>query len=175
MKKKENVWQNNIYVLKLIHKASPGRIPIYFLSIVLWVATNFLFNAFLLRLVINSVQTGRSFNGIVSYIIGVGIILVVYYVLNNYFTEIFIPVSDKIIYKNIQKQVFAKAAEVDLSCYESAEFYDKYMKAVNETGQISQAVLSSAGNMISNILTVLSVSLMIFITPVYKFLRKFRK
>jgi ATP-binding cassette subfamily B protein len=163
MKKKENVWQNNIYVLRLIHQASPGRIPFYFLSIFLQVATNFLFNAFLLRLVINSVQTGRDFADIVSYIIIVGTILVVYCVLNNYFTEIFIPVSDRIIYKNIQKRVFAKAAKVDLACYESTEFYDKYMKAVNETNQISQTVLSSAGNMISNILTVFSVSLMIFI------------
>ena len=154
--------------MRLIHKASPGRIPFYFLSIVLEVATNFLFNAFLLRLVINSIQTGRDFSDIVYYILVVGIILVAYYVLNNYFTEIFIPVSDKIIYKNIQRQVFAKVAEVDLACYESAEFYDKYMKAVNETTQISQTVLSSIGNMISNILTIFSVSLMIFvIDPIF--------
>ncbi|MCL1794669.1 MAG: ABC transporter ATP-binding protein/permease [Oscillospiraceae bacterium] len=163
MKKKEAIWQNNIYVLRLIHKASPGRMPFYFLSIALGVATNFLFNAFLLRLVINSVQIGRSFYDIVSYIAAIGIILVIYYVLNNYFNEVFVPISDRIIYKNIQKQVFAKAAEVDLACYESAEFYDKYMKAVNETGQISQTVLSSVGDMIYNILTIFSVSLMIFI------------
>ena len=163
MKKKENVWHNNIYVLKLIHKASPGRIPFYFLSVVLEVATNFLFNAFLLRLVINSVQTGKRFADIVHYIVVVGIILVIYYVLNNYFNEIFIPVSDKIIYKTIQRQVFAKAAQVDLACYESTEFYDKYMKAVNETSEISKTVLSSVGDMIYNILTIFSVSLMIFI------------
>ena len=60
MKKKENVWQNNIYVLKLIHKASPSRIPFYFLSVVLGVATNFLFNAFLLRLVINIAVTNEN-------------------------------------------------------------------------------------------------------------------
>jgi len=122
VKKKESVWENNLYILRLIHKASPGRIPLYFLSIALEVATNFLFNAFLLRLVLNSIQTGRSFSDIVYYIIGVGIILVIYYVFNNYFTEIFVPVSDKEITKNIQKQVFSKAAEVDLACYESAAF-----------------------------------------------------
>ena len=163
MKEKENVWQNNIYALRLIHKASPGRIPFYFISIILGVATNFLFNAFLLRLVINSIQTGKSFSDIVYYIVVVGIVLIVYYVLNNYFTEVFIPVSDKIIYKNIQKQVFTKASEVDLACYESTEFYDTYMKAVNDTSQISQTVLYSMGDMIRNILTVFSVSLMIFI------------
>ena len=80
-----------------------------------------------------------------------------------YYTEVFIPVSDKIIYKNIQKQVFTKDSEVDLACYESTEFYNKYMKAVNETIQISQTVLSSIGDMIRNILTVFSVSMMIFI------------
>ena len=54
MKKKESVLQNNIYILKLISKASPGRIPFYLLVVVLEVATSFLFNVFIVRLVINS-------------------------------------------------------------------------------------------------------------------------
>lgn len=163
MKQKSSVFQNNMYILKLIHGASPGRLPFYLVSIILDVATNILFNVYLLRLVINSIQTGRSFSEILYYIITVGVILVVYYILNNYYTEVFVPVSDKVIYRSIQKQVFAKASRVDLACYETPEFYDTYVKAVNETIHIAQTVLSSVGNMVSNILTIASISLMIFI------------
>ena len=168
LKKEEAVLQNNAYILKLIHKASPGKIPFYLLVVVLKVATNFLFNVFLIRLVVNNMQSGGDFYEIVRYIVIFGIVLVIYYILDNYFNEIYAPISDKTIYKNIQKQVFAKAAEVDLSCYENNEFYDTYMKAVNETHRISQAVLNSVGDMSNNVLTIFSVSLMIFmIEPVF--------
>lgn len=168
MKQKLSIFKNNMFILKLIHKASPGRLPFYFISIIFGVATNFLFDVYLLRLVINSIQTGRPFSEILYFIITVGIILVVYYIINNYYGEVFAPVSDKIIYRSIQKQVFAKASRVDLACYETPEFYDTYIKAVNETNQIAQTVMNSVGNMISNILTILSVSLFIFtIDPIF--------
>ena len=163
MKNKEAVLKNNLYILKLIHKASPGRLPLGFLSVILSVATNFLFNVFLLRLVINGIQTGTSFSEILGYIIAVGLILIMYYILNNYYSEIFLPVSEKRIYRNIQMEVFAKAEQADLSCYENPEFYDKYMKAVTETNRIAQKVIASINDLLSNILTLFSVSLMIFI------------
>lgn len=168
MKQKVPVFSNNLFILKLINKASPGRLLFYFISIILETATNFLFNVYLLRLVINSIQTGQPFSGILYYILSVGIILIAYYVINNYYEEIFVPVSDKKIYRSIQKQVFGKASHVDLACYETPEFYDTYVKAVNETSKIAQIVLSSVGSMLYNILTIASVSLFIFlIDPIF--------
>lgn len=168
MKQKVSVFSNNLFILKLINKASPGRLPFYLISIILEAATNFLFNVYLLRLVINSIQTGQPFSGILYYILSVGIILIAYYVINNYYEEIFVPVSDKKIYSSIQKQVFGKASHVDLACYETPEFYDTYVKAVNETSKIAQTVLSSVGSMLYNILTIASVSLFIFlIDPIF--------
>lgn len=160
--------RNNLYILRLIAKASPARLPFYFLSIVLSVASNFLFNVYLLRLVINSINSARPFSEIVRFIIAVGILLMVYYIYNNYYTEIFVPVSDKKIYLCIQKQVFKKAECVDLSCYENPEFYNNYVKAVNETSVIAQTVLKSMGNMVHSILTILTTSLFIFlIDPIF--------
>ena len=163
MKEKSSVFKDSFYVLKLIHKSSPQRIPMYFLSIILGVTSNFLFNIYLLRLVLNGLQNDVPFSEIVIYIVCVGIILIAYYVFNNYYNEIFIPKSNQTIYKSIQKQVYAKARQVDLACYEDPEFYKEYMRAVRETTGIAQDVLSSLGGWISSILTICSVSLMIFI------------
>ncbi len=168
VKKKENVLKNNLYILKLMHKASPARIPLRFIEILLSVATNFLFNIFLIRLVINGVQTGRPFSEIVGYIIAVGAILIAYYIISNYYEEIFLPVSKKKIYKSIQREVFKKAEQVDLSCYENPEFYDKYMRAVNETSRVAENVLSGFAGLFYSVLTVFSVSLVIFlIDPIF--------
>lgn len=168
MKEKTSIFKDSFYVLKLIHKSSPQRIPTYFLSIILGVASNFLFNIYLLRLVLNGLQNGVPFSEIVIYVVCIGILLIAYYVFNNYYNEIFIPKSNQIIYKSIQKQVYAKARQVDLACYEDPKFYKEYMRAVSETNGIAQAVLSSLGGWVSSILTICSVSLMIFmIDPIF--------
>jgi len=168
MKKKEPVFQNNLYILKMIHRASPGRITFSILSVILATATNFLFNVFLLRLVINSIQDGTPFRDIFGYVVGVGIVLMVYYLLNNYYTNIYLPSSNGKIYKHIQKQVFQKAESVEMACYENPAFYDTYMKAVNQTNSVANSVLSTVTGWLGNIMTILSTSMMIFlIDPIF--------
>jgi len=168
MQTKEPIFKNNLYILKIIHRASPGRITFSILSVILATATNFLFNVFLLRLVINSIQDGTPFRDIFGYVASVGVILMAYYLLNNYYSNIYLPASDGKIYKHIQKQVFHKAAHVDLACYENPAFYDTYMKAVNETSSVANTVLSTVTGWIGNILTIFSTSLMIFlIDPIF--------
>lgn len=155
-------------MLKLIHNASPGRITLSLLSVILGTATSFLFDIYLLRLVINSIQDGTPFRDIFGYVVGVGIIHLIYYLLSNYYSHIYLPVSDKKIYKHIQKQVFQKAESVDMACYENPAFYDKYMKAVNQTSSAASGVLSTLMGWLGNILTILSTSLMIFlIDPIF--------
>ena len=168
MKKKESVIKNNLYVLKMIHRASPGRIAMGLVQMVLGTATNFLFNVYLLRLVVNSIADGTPFRDIFGYIVGIGILLMLNYLFSGYYSNIYLPMAEGRIYKYIKKMVFKKASEVDMACYEDPDFYDDYMKAVNETDSVANSVLSSIFGWLSNILTLLSTSLMIFlIDPIF--------
>lgn len=133
MKKKESVIKNNLYVLKMIHRASPGRIAMGLVQMILGTATNFLFNVYLLRLVVNSIADGTPFKAIFGYIVGIGILLMLNYLFSGYYSNIYLPMAEGRIYKYIKKMVFKKASEVDMACYEDPDFYDDYMKAVNET------------------------------------------
>ena len=106
MKKKINVFCNNLYILGMVQKASPWRIFLESLSVILSVGTNFLFNVYLIRLVLNGVQQGVSFQEILKYILVIGGILIIYYIFLNLYNEIYLPISNAAIYKSIQKKVF---------------------------------------------------------------------
>ena len=168
MKKKGSVIKNNLYVLKIIHKASPGRIVMGLVQMLLGTVTNFLFNVYLLRLIVNSIANGTSFGDIFGYIVGVGILLMLNCLFSGYYSNIYLPVAEGRMCKYIKKMVLKKASEVDMACYETPEFYDDYMKAINETESVANNVLSSLFGWLSNILTLLSTSLMIFlIDPIF--------
>lgn len=149
-------------------KSSPGRLPLTLLAVVFSVGTNFLFNVYLVRLVVNAMQTQTPLQDVLWYIVGVGVLLVLHSIFTNYYNEIFIPRSNRILYQNIQKRVYDKAREVDLGCFDDPAFYDQYTKAINETTNITQRVLTSLANWLTNILTIFSASLVIFlIDPIF--------
>ena len=89
MKKSVRIFQNNLYVLKLVQDASPWRIFLDFLSVVLAVGTNFLFNVYLIRLVLNGMQKGISFQEVFRCILVIGVILIIYYVFLNLYNELY--------------------------------------------------------------------------------------
>ena len=168
MKKKINVFRNNLYVLGMVQKASPWRLFLEALSVVLAVGTNFLFNVYLIRLVLNGVQQGVSFQEILKYILVIGGILIIYYIFLNLYNELYLPISNASIYKSIQKKVFEKAKVVDVSCYEDAEFYDKYTKTADGTAKITNGVLSTISEWLNAFLTICTTSLVIFmIDPIF--------
>ena len=71
MKKKVNVFRNNLYILSLVQKASPWRLFLELWTVILAVGTNFLFNVYLIRLVLNGVQQGSSFQEVLKYVLGI--------------------------------------------------------------------------------------------------------
>ena len=154
--------KNNLFLLKQVHKASPGRIFFSLSVIILKLISNFLFDVYLLRFVINGIQTGISFRSILTFIIAVSVYHLGVCFTENYYYEIYVPVSDQKIYKYIQSKVFAKASSVETACFENPEFYDKYVKAVSEaSGRVTQ-VLNTLCGIVNCIFTICTMSFIVF-------------
>lgn len=157
-----NIFKSNLFLLKEVWAASPGRIPLVILVIILKSISNFLFDVYLIRFIINGIQTGVSFERILFFLLGVGVYHLMVCFIENYFNEIFMPISDQKIYKHIQKKVFAKATSVEVACFENPEFYDKYVKAVSEASGRAAQVLNSLGGIIRCIFTICTMSFVVF-------------
>ena len=161
-KSNHSVLKNNIYILKQIHTASPGRIALDLVVILLKSISNVLFDAYMLRYVINGIQTGLPFKNILLFILAIAVYHLFVCIVENYYHEIFSPVSNQKIYQHIQKKVFSKASSVELSCFENPQFYDQYVKAISEASKRTSNVLDSLGNIVYSLFTVSATSLIIF-------------
>lgn len=157
-----SVLKNNLYILKQIHTASPGRIALNLVVIILKSISNVLFDVYMLRYVINAIQKGLQFKNIVLFILAIAVYHLFVCIFENHYNEIFAPVSNQKIYKYIQKKLFAQASTVELACFENPEFYDKYVKAISEASNRANGVLSSLGNIVSCFFTVFATSFVIF-------------
>lgn len=159
MKRKKqikNIIHNNMSVLKMVHKASPSRLPLYFIIILLDVVESLTY-IYKVQYVINSFQEEISFTEIVTVYILLSALLLFINCVNRLYNEIYLPGSNQKINQYIQKKLFYKVTSVELACFEDPAFFDKYVKAMSEASGRAGQILDSIGRILINILYISSL------------------
>lgn len=133
--------KNNIYALKLMWSISPASVLHMafrrFLGYFEWL----FYSAFFMRFVINSLETGKSFGHIMSFL---GVTVTVFSLMslyNSYLDGDRIPIWQAQINKQLYQKLFRKSRNVELECFENSDFYDKYTLAMkNADKQLIESV-----------------------------------
>lgn len=123
---------NNLFALKAIWEGSPSYLIVYLGSSVIYGVLGFLSETYLLRKVVNGVQSGEDIGSLVTYVAFIGITCIVVYQALQWFWNVMSPPKQRKIAANIEKMLFRQAAKVELACYETPSFYDKYVRAMDE-------------------------------------------
>ncbi len=100
------VWKNNLFLLKEIQKASPRRIVLGITVIFLKSVSYFMFDVYMLRYILNSLQTGQAFHEIVLFILCIAVYHLGVCILENWFYSAYVPISDQKITRHLQKKSF---------------------------------------------------------------------
>ncbi len=166
-KKKEisvrRVFQNTFYVLKIIHQTAPLYLPTYFLWSVVGALVNFLVSSYLLRYVVNAYQRGGSMQNAFLLIIICAAVDVIFYLLVSCLNCFVYPRCRQRIVAKIEKMLFDKAGQVELSCYEDPTFYDKYVRSMENAYGKCMNVVYNIDNLVWAVVT-LSANIILLIT-----------
>lgn len=117
------------YALKTVHKNAPMLISSFVLvQTAHWFFTGFIQEILFLKLLLQLIEDGGSFE---QYAL-----LVLLFALagllakgTDCLTDYFVCTRIKHFYKNLNDRIFQKAIKVDMACFETPEFYDKYKRA----------------------------------------------
>ncbi|MBQ8511804.1 MAG: hypothetical protein IJ497_04250, partial [Clostridia bacterium] len=129
--KLRRVISNNLFVLRIIHKTAPSYLPTYFFWSVGNALLDFLMSIWLLREIVNRYELGRPASEVIGMLLALIAAQLVWYLLIDTLPQIVYPRYRQRIVERIQTELFQKAAAVELECYENPEFYDKYVKAMD--------------------------------------------
>lgn len=159
---------NNLFMLKLLHKASPGRIAIEMGLWALEAVIGFFSWQYMLRYIVNGIEEGKGFYDLAALLVAMTLLNVVLVFIQNLWYQVFSGFYYQRTAKYFQELVYRKAGSVDLSCYENPEFYDKYMKALNETATRADGVASSCSMIVFEIVRFVTNGALLFvIDPVF--------
>lgn len=162
------VLSNNFFMLKLLHKASPGRLLI---ESALWAVEaliGFFSWEYMLRIIVNGIEMEKGFADLWPLIAGMSTLNIVLVIVQNIWYHIYYALYYQRTTAYFQKLVYQKAARMELSSYENPEFYDKYIKALNETGDRADKVASSISMLIFTTVSMTANGILLFsIEPVF--------
>ncbi len=124
--------RNNLYALRLGWRMAPGPTVHMAVSRVLGYFEWLFYSAFFMRYVINAMETEQEVSSILTFL---GITIVVFASMslyNNYLNGKVWPIANAKLHKKLNLKLFEKAANVELSCFEDSEFYNKYTLATDK-------------------------------------------
>ena len=136
---------------------------VYYLMTFIYAPLDFLTGSFLLRLVVDGVEKGTPSSAIFTYMIVICSVAIVIYAINSYYWNVISPAQYQKIGATLQKKLFKKASEVDLACYETPTFYDKYVKAMDEAQSRVMQVMQTLDNLIWGTISLLCNSFLLFV------------
>ena len=166
--KTSRVIADNLFVLRLIHSVAPSYLPTYFLWSVAIASLDFLLNVWLLREVVNRYSLDRPDAEVIGLLIGLVLTKFLVSILTDMLPRLLYPRYMQRIVEKIESELFRKAADVELECYENPDFYDKYVKAMDNTYSRCMDVVYTVESLIWSTVTLASTSMMLFIIdPVF--------
>ena len=159
-------FSNNVFMLKLLHKAAKGRIAIEIAVFAAESIVEFFSWQYLLRYVVNGIEEGKDIISLMPMVIGMCLLNIALIAVKCIWYEIYSGLFYQNAARYFQELVYRKAAKVELACYENPDFYDKYVKALNETTSRADGVATSVSMVVYQSISLMAnAALMLTIDP----------
>ena len=134
-KNKLKVFSNNAYAVKTVWSISKSRVIHTTIFAIIGYLEWIFMSIYFLRHIVQMMEESKSFEAIAGYI---GICFLIFgslCIYSDYRSSVIIPFTDIKIYRELYKKLYAKARNVELRCFEDADFYNKYTLALDGAAQ----------------------------------------
>lgn len=163
------VFKNIVYAVKLVWKCDKKLMLAHLVhSLTSLLFGQFIQNILFLKVLLGILDSEGSFK---EYLLTLLAFLGVCLLVNGtqWFSSYLISASNKYVLKVLNNQIFEKALTLDVDCYESPEFYDKYQRATNVLAwsyfdRVCEVVASIIGSIVTLSMVIGTVT---SIDPVY--------
>ena len=153
--------KNNLYALKLGWQMAPELVIHMAAARVLGYFEWLFYSAFFMRYVINAMETEQEISSIFIFIGVTVFVFASMSLYNNYLEGKVWPIANARIHKKLNLRLFEKSTNVELSCFEDSEFYNRYTLATeNAAAKLIETIENIWGVLFGSIAAVLAFYLM---------------
>ena len=151
------------FALGEVWRTSHTYFLFYFFTTVAYATMDFFTGSYLIRMIVNGIERQKNVNTILIYMAVTASLSILLEVFNSLYWNLFSPAQYRKIGANMQKKLFKKASEVELSCYETPSFFDKYVRAMDEAYDRVMRVMRTMDTLIWRLISLACNSFLLFL------------
>jgi ATP-binding cassette subfamily B protein len=160
----KRIIQNNLFMLRYTWKYSKANVSARLFAVLLAPVQPFVF-IICMKLAIDGISEGKPLSHILG-IIAIAFSAAAFAAVINAFIAGSSAKARVKVKKGIQDELLEKLLAVDISCFDDADFYDKYVRALDEAENRADAVLDSIAEILSSLLSlVMVISIVVILNP----------
>lgn len=137
----KRVIQNNLFILKYAFKYTPLYLITSCLYPFLGAIVVFFEHTYCIKYLTDTIQYKGPFSDVVTYISVISVIVALKILCGIFYTQYIQLNSKEKLHKNIQMELFQKAVQIDLSCYDNPEYYNEFVWSISEaTNRVDKTI-----------------------------------
>lgn len=134
-------FKNACYALALGASISPAIVIHSFFLWLMGFGGWVFFDGVFMRRIVDALDKGLGFDYIFRFIAISGLVFAAFAVYSGYIENVVFPLETNRLFGSIYKKLYAKAKNVELRCYEDADFYNKYTMAMDGAEEKITAII----------------------------------
>lgn len=147
---------NMLYVIKQVWNISPKRILSEGLSCFLEYLQWILASAYFSRFLVYAAEIKIDFRYVILVLSGFLLLAGVSVIYGSYVEKVVIPQADLEIRRKLYEQLYQKAENVELGCFEDSEFYDRYMMVIENAETKIKEIITQFLNVVISFISVIA-------------------
>lgn len=144
----KNLWKivkNNCFMLKYVLKYVPGLVVFNIFNNIFSGFVNAFTGVYVAKYILDAFQHHKDIKEVVVFLAFVLAANVLYSLLQAYYNEIFFIKRKMVLFEKMHAELFEKAKEIELACYDNPSFYNDYVWAMSQSDERALEVLGNVG------------------------------
>src|SRR5690554_6532164 len=150
------ILHNNLFILKYAWKHAPLYIFTACSSIALNKFLVFIEHVIGIKFILDVIQYERPFSHVLIYIISVSIVIALSKLFDSYYYQSIEPKGKEKLYRYLRLELYKKATELDISCYDNPEYYNDYVWSISEARNRIDKTIDCITSLSANMTTILT-------------------
>lgn len=156
-----HVIKNNMYMLKIAWKISPKRVLLDFCMQAIAMTKKYFISLVFMQMIVDFI-TIKSITHLIYFIAFSSIFFMATDFFEKWYKNRFLPKSNCILYENVNNMLFEKSSNVEVGCFENAEFYNMYVLASNEADTRLVSIIGNISAILFSFIATFAIYLTMF-------------
>ncbi len=163
-KSAKNVWRNQLFLWNICFKTAPGYMIYFLYDAFRYQGVIFIEHVLGIRYVLRCAEFQEPLWKALLYI---GIVLavnIIQIIPDGFFIYKWSPKTKPKLYQALKEQMYKKAAQIDLSCYDDPEYYNDFVLAVSEAESSIDRFLTMCNGIVQALTIIFTTGIFYLVT-----------